>query len=133
MIDAEELYYRLLNAAEEAGFDLSDDADEALADAARQVVEDHEDESDDRGPNDRYSMYTREGNDVVAGYVNELVADIRTGRVTRKQLPEFFDGLRKQVADAGHGEVYDTEPRGAILDVLDKECDAQGWVHLNEF
>lgn len=130
MIDAEELYHRLLSTCKEEGLVLSDEADEALADAARKVVEDHEEESDDRGPNDRYQMYTRAGNDAVAEGVAVLVGAIRNGSLTRLQLPDAIETMREEVAK-DHGEVYDTEPRCSILDALDKECDAQGWKRLD--
>ena len=138
MIDAEELYYRLLEVVKSEDFALSDEADEALSDAARAVVKGHEEDEDVilegaiRGPNAVYSMYSAAGNDMVAERVSHLLEGCRKGVITRLELPTAVESMRHDIAKT-HGEVYDTEPREAIYDALDRVCDELGWKSLEEF
>jgi len=80
--------------------------------------DEEEDEEDDRGPNARFQMYTREGNDAVAAMVQHALAEAERDGAHRSSI---IDALRTGVREVAkvHPEVHDTEPRGEILDVLD--------------
>lgn len=84
---------------------------------------------DERGPNHRFQMYTREGNDAVALMVAGVV---ETAQKYALSLPAIKTLLHNEVAkvEKVHPEIHDTEPRNEILDVMDKFLDEQGYARL---
>lgn len=76
---------------------------------------------------DNWGMFTPEGDACVQQHVERLIEEMRSGKVTRLMLEGWFHLLRRQIAARGHLEVYDTEPREAIIEALNKVCDDLGW------
>lgn len=87
-------------------------------------------EDDEYGPNDRYQMYSREGNDALAVQVDIISDGMREGRVSRRDLPELL-GLTCKVVAMDHPEVHDTEPEWAIVDEINKVCDELMWKRID--
>lgn len=88
----------------------------------------------ERGPNFRFSMYSRAGNDAVATAVDALVAKALAGEVTRRTLRREYDLLLKAVAKGGFREVYDTEPEWAVADDLnDRICKPLLWLAFSRW
>lgn len=87
-----------------------------------------EPDTDDRGPNGRFQMFSRAGNDACASMIDSLVRDVAAGGITRLTLPREIRNRMKQIAAAGFDEVYDTEPEWAISDDVTKRiCEPQMW------
>lgn len=88
----------------------------------------HETQQDSRGPNARYEMFSREGNDACEAEVAKIVAEVEAGKITRRTLREAYRRVLTAVAEAGHTEVHDTEPEWAIADEFTKRiCRPQMW------
>lgn len=87
---------------------------------------------DDRGPNDRYEMFTRAGNDALAAGVSALIGRMQRGEVTRPQLPAAVVALCDELEHT-HSEVWDTEPQWAISDEVTAACNELGWAPLSRW
>ena len=72
----------------------------------------------ERGEFAGFQMFTREGNDSVGQTLTVILRDAERLHPSPKALNEALRGALRAVAK-NHPEIHDTEPRGAILDVLD--------------
>lgn len=86
----------------------------------------------ERGENAGFQMYTREGNDACARMVLLIVDTIEKNSTPPRNIPPLLKDLTTSLARV-HGEVYDTEPRGAILDALNEYLVPNGYAALDEF
>lgn len=86
---------------------------------------------DDRGPNGRYQMFSREGNDACEALVVRVVEMIEAGKVNRSSLITVIH-LEMREVEKTHDEVWDTEPRGQILwEVSKRGCEPQMWLPID--
>jgi len=75
-----------------------------------------------------YEMYTQEGDVAVHRMVTCIVTDLNLGRIRRLELPGRIRQGCDWVADqAGHKEVFDTEPQVLITAAINRAAEAQGW------
>jgi hypothetical protein len=75
-----------------------------------------------------FGMYTDEGDIAVHRMVTCIVTDINLGRCRRVELEGRIRWGCDWVAEqAGHKEVYDTEPQTDIQDAINRAALAQGW------
>jgi hypothetical protein len=81
----------------------------------------------ERGEHAGFQMYTTEGNDAVAEMVITNLTAAEKSDLPRRVIIAMLKIGVAEVARV-HPEVYDTEPRGAILDVLDKFLHEQGFI-----
>ena len=82
----------------------------------------------DEDPNWRFQMYTRIGNALVCGLVESIRIRAESGEFqNREEMAAATTTEMNNLASQGHGEVWDTEPRGEIADRLDAICLAKGW------
>ena len=85
-------------------------------------------EDDERGPNARFQMYSREGNDEVADMLRAVLAS------AEGQPPKHIkEILRTAVAEvaAVHPEVHDTEPEWAIVDEMNAWLEPNGYAKID--
>lgn len=81
-----------------------------------------------------YEMYTQEGDIAVHRMVTCIVTDISMGRLRRVELEGRIRWGCEWVADqAGHKEVWDTEPQLDIEDAINRACLAQGWQKVSRW
>lgn len=82
---------------------------------------------DDRGPNERYQMFSRFGNDACEEMVAEVVAAGLAGSFDRRQLQARKEQGQNGVARR-YPEVNDTEPDGQICHELNERlCKPMMW------
>jgi hypothetical protein len=75
-----------------------------------------------------FSMYTDEGDIAVHRMVTCIVVQIQQGRLRRVELEgRIAQGCTWVALEAGHKEVYDTEPQCDIQDAINRACLAEGW------
>jgi len=126
-LTAEEVYERLTEAVDAAGLTLDPDADDLLERAAQALAKHATESDDDRGPNAQYQMYTRAGNDAVAGMLAHAFDLVKSTapRSYRQALKNAVREGQAQVAKT-HPEVHDTEPEWAIVDKVNTVLRANG-------
>ena len=77
-------------------------------------------------------MYTPEGDAVVAHHVDVLIAAGVNGAFPRTELDARIKDMQREIAESGHGEVYDTEPEWDICDAVNERlCEPMGWKPTN--
>jgi hypothetical protein len=74
----------------------------------------------------RYEMFSEAGEAACARMVDEIIEEIRLGKLRRPQLENRINRGCNQV-EKEHGEVWDTEPQYEIAAVISMECEKQGW------
>lgn len=127
MKTAEDIYEHLHSAASEIAEpdDIADDLLLKLSEALATVLRDSE--HGGRGPNAKFSMFSREGNDMLASAIDNafnMVKD-KPGPVYRKYL---LESVKRHIAlvAAKHPEVHDTEPQWAVVDAVNLRLAAMG-------
>ena len=80
---------------------------------------------------DNWSMFSTEGNKGVYGIAIQLVRDADEAKATNgAELLALRETYRRELADSNpdvYGEVFDTEPRESLADVIDAICEMKGW------
>ena len=80
----------------------------------------------ERGENGVFEMFTKEGNDAVAQLLQNLVQRAEEQRWMRDEIVTWLkNGLA--ILAMTHGEVHDTEPEWAIVDVLNPWLEERGF------
>ncbi len=88
----------------------------------------------DRGPNERYQMFSREGNDMCEIEVAKIVAEAASGTLSRRTLRERVVRAHATICAAGHEEVYDTEPQYEIAhEINTRVCKPQMWLEFTRW
>lgn len=77
-------------------------------------------------------MFTAEGDQAVRDAVDRMQGLIRMGTMTPSGVKATLYELTKKVADE-HSEVFDTEPRGWILDQVNVTLRENGYAELDQF
>ena len=75
-------------------------------------------QENDRGPNYKFQMYTREGNDALAAVVGAVAAEAAAKPMRRTEVLDSLRSRLRLLTTAGHPEWWDTEPRWAIVDAM---------------
>ena len=87
----------------------------------------------ERGVNHRFQMFSATGNDACANAVQEIVAQVEAGKLSRKDLPKAVSAACKKI-EKRHPEVYDTEPQGQFAyDLTKRVCQPQMWEELDRW
>lgn len=77
-----------------------------------------------------WQMYTDAGNAALQAACQKLVATVEH----RTQVEGAIQRMQKQLAKAGHGEVYDTEPEWEITDYVNKNlCVPRMWLPVERW
>lgn len=130
--DAETIYNALRATAEEHGY-VGDHADDLLSQAAESMAADPLNEDDDRGPNARFQMYSRAGNDAVAKMIGDAFGinqDVPAGAFRAA----IQNTIRVGIGTVGrvHPEITDTEPRYEVVSEVNRRLDAAGFKGFTE-
>jgi len=75
---------------------------------------------------DSLGMFTTRGAELLKGMLEETEVKLRDGSLSPVKLREWVEDFRKGLADAGHGEVYDTAVREVIWERLDRVLENLG-------
>jgi hypothetical protein len=70
----------------------------------------------------KHYMYSDEGDTLVAQAIDSIrsVAENEGAYISYGMLKQLAKAHMREIASAGHSEVYDTEPRNSIADALDE-------------
>lgn len=78
--------------------------------------------------NQSWGMFSDEADECVSLMVDNLLTELNNGQIQQSELSVRLEELFADIARAGFGEVYDTEPRGDIYDVvLNHAREELGW------
>lgn len=75
-----------------------------------------------------YGMFSKEGNQMVNDMMIRLINQLHGNQKVYEE--QFHDKLQREIGfidKAGHGEVSDTEVRGTVLTILEKEVKKAGY------
>ena len=75
-----------------------------------------------------YGMFSKEGNQMVNDMMIRLINQLHGNQKVYEE--QFHDKLQREIGfidRAGHGEVSDTEVRGTVLTILEKEVKKAGY------
>jgi hypothetical protein len=87
----------------------------------------------ERGVNYRYQMFSMAGNDACENAVQEIVAQVEAGKLSRKDLPQAVRKACNEI-EKTYPEVYDTEPQGQFAyDLTKRVCEPQMWIELDRW
>ena len=83
---------------------------------------------DDRGPNARFQMYSRTGNDAVADMMVAVMTNAE-GQPPKHVKKVLAEGVAEVAAV--HPEVHDTEPEWAIVDEMNAWLEPNGYAKIS--
>ena len=133
--DPEELYHSLVGYLEGQGYNVTEKADELVADLARELVSpgsmpelEHED------PHWRWQTYSAQMNERMEKMFNGLASDLSDGSVTRLTLARAVNDRLNALESMYPGQgVWDTEPQEELAQRLNPVLDQMGYKEVSRW